>query len=75
MTPKATRIGAPRDGLRHNLIALILTFSHPGEGTLVRYIIGVVKRSTQSARGLRTQDGYFTRVTDLMITGSAGTSW
>ena len=39
MTPKVTvtaprgGIGAPHGGLRHDFIALILTFSHPGEGT------------------------------------------
>ncbi len=55
MLPKATvfsrcrGIGAakaPKVGFAKQLLPLILTFSHPGEGTLVRYVSVILKWGT-----------------------------
>ena len=39
----------PTIGGALNLIPLILTFSHPGEGTRVRHVIALVKLGTQES--------------------------
>src|SRR3990172_589594 len=58
MMPKTTmfspraridRAEALVDGLRQSIRSpLILTFSHPGEGTLERYVTAIAKRSTKN---------------------------
>jgi len=55
MPPKATLLSAcggigvakqSTVGFAINFIPLILTFSRPGEGTVVRYVTVIVKRGT-----------------------------